>query len=277
MAIRVLAIGAHPDDCELKVGGCAAMWAANGDVIRFLSMTNGDTGHFAMGGGPLARRRRDEAAAAAALIGIESQMLDNHNGELMPTLEARKSLIHIIREFLPDLILTHRPYDYHPDHRYTSQLVQDSSYQLGVPNMMALSARMEKRPVIMYFSDNFQKPAPFTPDIAVDISAVIDKKVAIVACPESQVFEWLPFDGNRLHEVPSDPDERLRWLSERQKERSRKDADGCRALLIATYGEQGQSIEYAESFETCEYGASLTDTLRCRLFPFLPKIPIYGG
>lgn len=269
--VKILAIGAHPDDCELKAGGCAALWADRGYTVRFVSMTNGHTGHFAVGGGPLARTRRSEAAAAAAVIGIESQVVDINNGELMPDVPTRKQLITIIREYAPDLILTHRPNDYHPDHRYTSQLVQDSSYQMSVPNFVPLTPINDKSPVIMYFADDFKKPWPFTPDVAVDISSVVDKKVAMVACHVSQVYEWLPWTGGRLAEVPTDEAERLAWLTRQQQGRYGKDAARCRDLLASTYGERGRAIPYAESFELCEYGAPLTAEARARLFPFLPE------
>jgi len=237
--IRIMAIGAHPDDCELKAGGCAALWAECGYRVLFVSMTNGHTGHYAMGGGPLARRRRDEAAAAAAVIGIESRVVDINNGELMPDLYTRKLLIAMIREFSPDLILTHRPNDYHPDHRYTSQLVQDCSYQINVPHFVPLTPAPMKRCVIMYFSDNFKKPVPFTPDIAVDITPVVDKKIAMVACHESQVYEWLPWADGNLSDVPKDAAERYAWLTDKQRQRYRLEADLCREKLVQIYGEKG--------------------------------------
>ncbi|MGI6609407.1 MAG: PIG-L deacetylase family protein [Limnochordia bacterium] len=268
--IRVLAFGAHPDDCELKAGGCAALWAARGHVVRFVSLTNGDTGHYAMGGGPLAKRRRDEAAAAAAVAGIESLVLDIHNGELMPDIATRKQVIRIIREFEPDLMLTHRPNDYHPDHRYASQLVQDASYILRVPNMTPLTAPLLKPVAIMYFSDRFKKPTPFSPDVAVDITGVIDTKIAMVACHESQVYEWLPYDEGVLDEVPQGEAKRKEWLWARMQARFGRDADQCRDQLVATYGEPGRQVKYAESFECCEYGCGLTPEAKARLFPFLP-------
>jgi LmbE family N-acetylglucosaminyl deacetylase len=271
-SIRVLAFGAHPDDCELLAGGCACKWAAAGHQVCFVSLTNGDTGHYAMGGGPLARRRREEAARAAAVAGIKSLVLDNHNGELLPTIENRKQVIRIIREYEPDLILTHRPYDYHPDHRYTSQLVQDASYIVRVPNMTPLTPPLTKKsPVIMYFADFFQKPTPFQPDVAVDISDVLAQKIKMVACHESQVYEWLPYDGGYLDEVPEDETARLTWLTERMAQRFARHADLCREVLQTIYGERGKEIRYAESFERCEYGAALTPEARAKLFPFLPR------
>src|SRR5688572_32836063 len=88
--LRIIVFGAHPDDAEFKAGGVAAMWAAQGHHVKFVSMTNGDLGHYEMGGGPLARRRKSEVERAAEILGIKTEVMDIHDGELMPTLENRK-------------------------------------------------------------------------------------------------------------------------------------------------------------------------------------------
>ena len=163
--IHVLVIGAHPDDCDIKAGGIAALYTQKGHVVKFVSVTNGDAGHHEMGGGPLTQRRNAEAQAAAEIIGIEYELLDIHDGELMPTLENRFQIIRTIRDFRPDLIMTHRPNDYHPDHRYTSMLVQDAAYMVTVPNICALTPHLERNPVIVYLSDGFKKPNPFKPEL----------------------------------------------------------------------------------------------------------------
>ena len=87
--LRIIAFGAHPDDAELKASGVAALWAAQGHKVKFVAMTNGDVGHFEMAGGPLARRRKAEVAECARILGIETDVLDIHDGELTPTLENR--------------------------------------------------------------------------------------------------------------------------------------------------------------------------------------------
>lgn len=263
---RILVFGAHPDDCEFKAGGSAALWAAAGHTVRFVSMTNGDTGHFNMGGGALAWRRQEEARSAAALIGIESQVLDYHNGELTPDVHIRKHVIRIIREFEPDLILTHRPNDYHPDHRYTSQLVQDAAYIVTVPNMVALTPALKTNPIFAFLHDDFKRPYTFSPDVAVDITPVIEKKMQMLHEHTSQMYEWLPFNRGVLEEVPNDESKRFEWLTTQVRERFKRDADRCRQQLITTYGERGRTIEYAESFEICELGSPLTDEKRDLLF-----------
>src|SRR5690242_3194314 len=82
--LRIIVFGAHPDDAELKAGGTAAKWAKAGHAVKMVSVTNGDIGHWREAGGPLAKRRLAEAAAADKVLGVTSQVLDIHDGELEP-------------------------------------------------------------------------------------------------------------------------------------------------------------------------------------------------
>jgi len=267
--LRVLVLGAHPDDCDLKAGGVAALYVEQGHCVKFVSVTNGDAGHQGMGGGPLAGRRYAEAQAAAGVIGIEYELLDNPDGELMPTLENRYQIIRLIREFHPDLIMTHRPNDYHPDHRYTSTLVQDAAYMVTVPNICALTPHVKENPVIVYLSDGFTRPYPFTPDVAVGIDGVVERKIDMLECHVSQFYEWLPYNSGLLEAVPTAASARRAWLSQRLLRRFRAIADKYRVLLIELYGaELGSQIRYAEAFEGSEYGTSLTSENIPIVFPF---------
>jgi LmbE family N-acetylglucosaminyl deacetylase len=269
--ITVLAIGAHPDDCDLGAGGVAALYARRGHQVHFVSLTNGDAGHQSMAGAPLARRRQAEAQAAAAVIGIRYMVLDNHDGELEPSLANRRAVIRLIREIRPDLILTHRLNDYHPDHRYTAQLVQDAAYMVAVPNVVGLSQRLPANPVICYMSDTFLRPYPFTPDVVVSVDDVLEVKMQMLHQHTSQFYEWLPYIDGRLEEVPTGEAERLGWLREVWAPRYAAIADRHRELLIEQYGpERGAGVRYAEAFEVSEYGAALTSESRRRLWPFLP-------
>ena len=269
--LRLLVVGAHPDDCEVRAGGLTAMYRDLGHEVYFLSMTNGATGHHDMGGVELARRRREEADAVAAANGIEYTILDNHCGELEPSVANRKEVIRQIRQIQPDLVLTHRPWDYHPDHRYTGMLVQDASYILTVPNMVPLTPHLLRMPVIMYLYDNFKKPIPFQPDIAVDIDAVVDRKIDMLHCHTSQFYEWLPYNRNELDKVPDDEAGRREYLANWRLSQMVEVAQRHRDRLVALYGvEKGNNTRYAEAFETCEYGAALTADAKARLFPFLP-------
>jgi LmbE family N-acetylglucosaminyl deacetylase len=270
--LGLLVFGAHPDDCDFRAGGLAILYAQMGHRVKFVSVTNGDAGHHEQGGASLAQRRAEEARRAGEVAGIEYVTLDHHDGELEPTLENRKQLIRIIRAFRPDLILTPRPWDYHPDHRYTATLVQDSAYMVAVPNVCADTPHLNYNPVIAYVSDGFRKPYPFQPTVAIAIDDVIEKKVAMAHCHTSQVYEWLPYNGGYLDDVPSDESKRLAWLRERWFRRN--DADAYRDLLVKLYGEAvGRSVRYAEAFEGCEYGSSLGEHNIRTLFPMLPSTP----
>ncbi|HTL53239.1 MAG TPA: PIG-L deacetylase family protein [Planctomycetota bacterium] len=267
--LRILVIGAHPDDCEICVGGTGALWAEQGHLVRFVSATNGGTGHHAIGGIELVRRRLQEARNAARALGVESQIMDITNGELEPTLFYRKQFIKLIREFGPDLILTHRPNDYHPDHRYTSQLVQDSAYVVTVPNNLPTVEALRDNPTIAYLRDNFQKPLPFAPDVVVSIDRVIEKKVDAMHCHVSQFYEWLPWNKRKEADVPKGDRERRSWMAAQRLPIDAALADKYRKQLKKLYGAKaGAQVKYAEAFEICEYGTQPTAARLRELFPF---------
>jgi LmbE family N-acetylglucosaminyl deacetylase len=267
--LRVLVIGAHPDDCDITAAGTAARYVQLGHTVTFVSVTNGDAGHHAMGGAVLAQRRRAEATAAGKVIGIEYRLLDNHDGQLLPTLERRQEMIGLIRELQPNLIMSPRPNDYHPDHRYTAQLIQDAAYMVTVPNVNAFHRHLDKNPVIVYVSDHFQKPYPFAPDVVVPIDTVVEQKVDMLHAHESQFYEWLAYNAGHLAEVPEGNEARRAWLRERFEPRLRRDVDLHRSVLERLIGaELAAQVRYAEAFEGCEYGAPLTQDNLKRLFPF---------
>jgi LmbE family N-acetylglucosaminyl deacetylase len=267
--LRILIFGAHPDDPDFAAGGVAALYTQQGHQARMVTVTNGDAGHHEMGGVPLAQRRRKEAAAAGACLGVEYITLDNHDCVLILTLEIRHQLVRIIREFQPDLVMTPRPCDYHPDHRYTSQLVQDAVCTASVPNIVSDVPYLHFTPVVVYVWDDFQKPYPFIPDVVVSIDNVIEKKVDAFHCHVSQMYEFLPFIKRYLDKVPEDPSQRRAWLWESLEPRLSRVADLYRDRLIELYGkEKGKQIKYAEAFESCEYGAPLSEANLKRLFPF---------
>lgn len=264
--LNVIAIGAHPDDCDSRAGGVAARYAALGHRVRFVAVTNGDAGHQTQGGGALAARRRAEAREAGKRIGIEYVVLDNHDAELLPTLQVREQIIRQIRQWNADLVLAPRPNDYHPDHRYTGILVQDAAYMVTVPNVTPDTPSLRKNPVFMYFQDGFQKPSPFSPDVAVSIDDVFDKKIEMLDAHVSQMYEWLPWHAGTLDRVPKDPAGRKQWLRET---RAVTITPAVRAALARWYGaDKAQTIKQAEAFETCEYGTRPNEADLRRLFPF---------
>jgi LmbE family N-acetylglucosaminyl deacetylase len=266
--LNVIAFGAHPDDCDIRAGGTAAKYAALGHRFRCVALTNGDAGHQTEGGGALAARRRLEATEAGRRIGVEYVVLDNHDGELQPTIKPRDEVIRQIRQWNADLVLAPRPNDYHPDHRYTGILVQDAAYMVVVPNIAPDTPALRKNPVFMYFEDGFQRPQPFRPDVAVSIDDVLDKKIDMLDAHVSQMYEWLPWVSGSLDQVPADPAARKRWLRDT---RALPPSPAVRAALVKWYGaERGNAVRVAEAFEVCEYGTRPDDAMLRRLFPFLP-------
>ena len=271
--LRIIAFGAHPDDCELQASGTGALWAAKGHHVKFVSVTNGDIGHWREAGGPLALRRKQEVEKANGLLGITVEILDIHDGELLPTLEARQQLIRLIRRWNADLVIGPRPNDYHPDHRYTGILVQDAAYMVTVPFICPDVPPLKKNPVFMYYTDRFQKPNPSQPDIAISIDSVVEKKLDALALMESQFLEG----GANGHDglIPKSPAERVKRVKEvrdEQAARFRRLADRFRAQLKDWYGpEQGAKVQYAEAFEICEYGQQPNKAELKRLFPFFEK------
>lgn len=272
--LRIICFGAHPDDAEYKSGGSTALWAAMGHHVKLVSVTNGDIGHWGMAGGPLAKRRTAESAQVAKDLGAVSEVLDIHDGELMPTLENRKKITRLIREWNADIVIAHRPWDYHPDHRYVGVLVQDAAYMVTVPFFLPSVPPLKKNPVFLYSSDRFQKPYPFEADIAVAIDSVFDKKVNALTALVSQTYEGGALgSAERMAAAPpeSQPELRAQWLKERWMKRQSAEAKQSRNALIRWYGEdQANDVQYAESFEICEYGRQPSDEEIRELFPFLP-------
>ncbi len=271
--LNVIAFGAHPDDCDGRAGGVGAKYAALGHHVRFVAVTNGDAGHQSEGGGALANRRRGEAQEAGRRIGVEYIVLDNHDAELLPTLEVRLQIIRQMRQWNADLVLAPRPNDYHPDHRYTGVLIQDSAYMVTVPNVAPDTPPLRKNPVFMYFQDGFQKPSPFTPDVAVSIDDVIDKKVSAMDAHVSQFYEWMPWLDGKLGLVPKDKEARKEWMRKEWVD-SGDLTPSVRKALEKWYGpDTARKIRYAEAFEICEYGRHPNEADLRKLFPFFPASP----
>ena len=270
--LHVICFGAHPDDCELQASGVGAMWAAQGHHVKFVSVTNGDIGHWREAGGPLAVRRKAEVEKAAKILGTTVEVLDNHDGELMPTLEIRRSLIRLIREWKADVVLSPRPNDYHPDHRNTALLVQDAAYMVTVPFICPDTPPLKNNPVFMYYTDRFQKPYPSKGDVVVAIDSVMEKKLDALAVIESQFLEGgANGDESLIPKTPEQREKRVAQVRNGMAARNRGTARQYRKELAEWYPpEQAQKVEFAEAFEICEYGRQPNKEELRRLFPFFP-------
>jgi LmbE family N-acetylglucosaminyl deacetylase len=271
--LRIICFGAHPDDCEIQAGGVASMWASKGHKVKFVSVTNGDIGHWRDAGGPLARRRATEVHEAARILGITTEVLDIHDGELLPTLENRRTLTRLIREWKADIVMGPRPNDYHPDHRYTGVLVQDAAYMVTVPHFCPDVPFLRNNPVFLYYPDGFQKPNPFQPDVAVSIDQVMDKKLDALGAIVSQFAEGGANGTADL--MPDDPAKQKQPHQQVRDNFARRNqglAQRFRPTLEQWYGkEKGDQVKHAEAFEICEYGRRPDKAELARLFPFFEK------
>ena len=282
--MKILAIGAHQDDNEFRIGGLAQKYIKAGHEVRFLSLCNGCGGHHIMTPEETTARRAKESASVAEYLGIRYDIWDIDDCTLMADLPTRMRLIRYIREYSPDLIISHRTVDYHADHRAAAQLVQDASYILTVPHTCPDVPAMKRMPIIVYYEDRFKNP-DFTPTYVVDIDDVIEGKMHIAHLNESQVYEWLPYT-NGYTDVPTGDAERREWLrgmditadttdaevmagGRGYAVRFAKTAARFRRELIEKYGaERGSRTRYAEAFELCEYGTIPDKDTEKALFGF---------
>ena len=257
--MTILCIGAHPDDCELCCGGMATKWAREGNRVVILSITDGRSGHHILGGDEIAACRKKEAENAAKSIGAESIVLPFKDGSLEPSVENRNRVIRILREIEPDIVITNRPNDYHPDHRYTARLVQDSAYMVMVPNVVPDAPALRYNPAIFHWADDFIFPVAFRPDVIVDIDAELESKLGMLNEHSSQMYEWLPFVKDYQIPVPPDADGRKAWLREYYENLFQSSiAQTYRESLTEWYGAKGsESIQHAEAFELSQYGTRL--------------------
>ena len=272
--LRIIAFGAHPDDAEFQLGGCAIKWAQLGHKVKLVSVTNGDIGHWKMAGGPLAKRRTAESKEAAKRMGVESLVLDIHDGEIMPTLANRKTIARLIRQWQADLVFTHRPHDYHPDHRNAGLLIRDAAFMVGVPFYVPDTLPVKRNPVFMYFPDRFKRPYPFQADIAISIDDVFEKKVHALDALESQVYEGGANGSARtlIIRKAHDPVARKEILKASWFGRNSRIAERFRESLVKWYGpEKGKAVKTAEAFEICEYGRRPSEAELKILFPFFKK------
>jgi LmbE family N-acetylglucosaminyl deacetylase len=279
--LRIIIFGAHPDDAEFKAGGTAILWAVKGHHVKLVSVTNGDIGHWQMAGGPLAKRRTAEAAKADKILGATSEVLDIHDGELEPNLENRRRITRLIRNWKADIVIAHRPWDYHPDHRYTGVLVQDAAFMVTVPYFCPDTQALTENPVFLYSSDRFEKPYPFRADVAVAIDSVFDRKLDAIHELESQFYEGGATGGEEfVRGVPpaNQPQLRKAWLREAWESRQGSEATRHRNALNKWYGpDRGESVKFAEAFEICEYGRQPTDAEIRQLFPFFDEAQYSGA
>ena len=251
--INIVIVGAHPDDCDIDAGGTAIKFAQMGHRVMFVSLCNGDAGHYKYGRKKLANIRKAEAEEAGKRFGVKYVVLNHHDCELLPDLKLRQEVIKLIREWNADIVIGPRPYDYMADHRSTATVAQDAAYMVIVPHCVPSVTALKKNPLFLYCENTFKKPLPFSPDIVVDISDVVEKKVYAMSAHESQFFDWLPWTNGEWEMVPKGEKERLDWLLEKRSIGS------------------GNKAKNYEAFEICEYGRQPSEEEIKILFPMIGK------
>lgn len=254
--LRVMVIGAHPDDADVRCSGFARTLVEAGHRVRFVSLVNGDKGHQFMESKDVAVRRHGETRNVIKTLGIEDYIVgDTPDCELQPTLEERKKVTKIIREFGPNIIITHRPNDYHCDHRACATLVQDATYLVGVPLWCPDVPVPDTIPTVFFMGDRFTQPTPFRPDFVIDVSKHEETICRTFACHESQMFEWLvPEHGFKLSDVPPAEDVagRLAFI---RKSALHLVADYAHAFDTAVEkAYPGRKPKLVEVYEKSEYG-----------------------
>jgi LmbE family N-acetylglucosaminyl deacetylase len=268
--LRLLVLGAHPDDAEFHAGGLIVRYRQAGHAVKIISLTNGQAGYFdtSRSAEQMVAIRRTEAAAAGVVIGAEYLTWDIPDGELQPTLEVREQVIREIRTFHPDLVLTHRPNDYHPDHRAVGQLVQDASYMVRVPRVASDVPALDQDPVVAAMNDRFSVPSPLRADVVLDTSEEVATVIAMLSCHRSQVFEWLPHVEGLLDGMPKEEAEQLVWLADWYRDRTTWRADRFREQLMSQFGsDRGNAVAHCEAYEISEYARQPDAELLARLFP----------
>lgn len=256
-------VGAHPDDCEIYAGGLACLLRSAGHNVTFISMTSGNAGHHSMTAPALKARRYEETRRVKELLDIEYILMDIDDGCLEPTIKNRQDLIRILRKCSPDLIITHQLNDYHPDHRYTAQLVCDTAYMLNVPLCVPEVPIVGKN---IAYCHMCLKPQQDAMTILVPIDTVLDKKILATHQHESQIYEWLPWtEGIDPSTIPADEPGRLaylerRWVTDWQRK--------TREFVIY-YNDHfhADRPEFVEAFTASPYGHILTPENIASFFP----------
>jgi LmbE family N-acetylglucosaminyl deacetylase len=187
-ALNILAIGAHPDDVESLAGGTLAKYARAGHKVFTATATNGNIGSATLSSEEIARVRKREAANAAALIGAEYLCLDYDDEMFYEDKSVRLKFINLVRYCKADIILTHNPVDYNPDHELTSKIVNDIAVMIPIAKLKTDSPPYDKIPAIFYFET--VHGLSFVPTEYVDISDVFDIKMAMCAEHKSQ-SQWM--------------------------------------------------------------------------------------
>lgn len=225
--MNILAVGAHPDDVEINCAGTLAKYAAQGHKIFIATATNGNIGSATHSMEEIARIRKAEAAKSASIIGAEYICLDYDDEMFFESREVRLNFIDLIRYCKADVILTHNPKDYNPDHELTSKIINDIVVMIPIEKLKTKNPPNEVLPVIYYFEP--AKGMGFVPTDYVDISDYIDTKIKMFRCHESQ----------------------KQWMADNYAGFSPDDSFTEELLIISRFRGMQCGVKYAEGFVRC--------------------------
>lgn len=249
--MNVIVIVAHPDEGEIYVGGTAYLFSRLGHRVKFLSLTNGDAGHYAMAPEALAAKRRQEAMSAKAVLGLSDyEILEVHDQYLANTDAIRRQVIDRIRAWEADVVFSYYPIDGgHVDNMCAGRIVRDA-----VPSLA-----MTPMPVCLYVRDYFTAEFSYIADIAVPVDHVWETKLRACACHESQVCDAIPHEMGILEVVRADPERRQKFIYDNTYAFTRK-TPSIKPALQKWFGQaRAEAVKYVEAFEIAEFGRQATD------------------
>lgn len=265
--LRLMIVAAHPDEADMYAGGTAALLAEKGAKIKFLSLTNGDAGHFEIGGMQLARRRWHEAQEAAQHLGIdEYEVMNEHDGELYPSLWLRNQVIERVRRWAPDILIGFHADGFgHGDNRNAGRILAEAVPFLGLPAVLPTIPELRKKVLCLWMWDygtyNLHRH-----DIAIDVTPTIEKKLLACHAHATQFLEFAPYERGFLDQVPTTWEGRREFILKYWSE-FMFTQDNQRESLAKWYGaDRVKDIAYAESFQIAPYGYQPTDAEIRRLF-----------
>ncbi|MGZ0147795.1 PIG-L deacetylase family protein [Kribbella sp. WER1] len=269
-ALKVLVVGAHPDEADMYAGGTSALLADAGHAVKYLSLTNGDAGHHALERGPLARRRAHEAVDAARLLGVlEYEIWEYHDGELEASIEVRRRVIAALRSWRADVVIAfHGEVPGHPDNRAAGRVVRDAVSFTSVPNVVPDSPALDRPPLCLLMPD-YGSLEGHRHDVAVDVDPAIEAKLGACAAHATQFFEFAPYQRGLIDQVPPDGD----WPARREFILTYWDefmavGEDVRPALAKYYGEEhADAVRHAETFQLADYGRTVSDEELRRLLP----------
>ncbi|GGG78304.1 PIG-L deacetylase family protein [Paenibacillus radicis (ex Gao et al. 2016)] len=253
--INVIIIAAHPDEAEIYAGGTSALFAELGHRVKFVSLTNGDCGHYAISGQELVERRAAEAVEAAKRLGVLAySILPISDGRLTTGFEVREEVIRQIRDWQADIVITFHPEGTgHVDNRNAGRLVRDAAdFIAKVPNTVPDTPPLESSPLFLLMPD-YGKRASYTADIVVDIGPVLEKKLLSCDAHASQFYEFAPWQRGLLDQVPQGWEAKREYILEHWSSFLDVSPE-MTATLDREYGAHAAKVRYAEPFEIADYG-----------------------